>query len=203
MFVFRMRNALYAHIFRSLMARKFAGFGKGTKVLMSEGVEGAENISIGKNVLIAAHTYMAARSLDLGKSVSLSIGDGTRIGRYNHIYATSRIEIGSRVLTANNVYISDNSHQYKDPKKPIFDQPLIQLNEVSIGSGTWVGHGAVIIGAHIGRNCVIGAGAVVLEDIPDNCVVVGAPAYIIKRYDFHKEIWRRTDSNGEFTIAIT
>lgn len=50
-----------------------------------------------------------------------------------------------------------------------------------IGNNVDVGVGAIIIGdVHIGNNAKIGAGAVVVKDVPDNCVVVGNPAYIIK-----------------------
>ena len=51
----------------------------------------------------------------------------------------------------------------------------------NIGDNTIISTGAKIIGPLIiGRNCVIGANAVVLKNIPDNCVVVGVPAKIIK-----------------------
>ncbi len=51
-----------------------------------------------------------------------------------------------------------------------------------IGDNCYISTGAKIIGpVKIGKNCVIGANAVVLDDIPDNCVVVGVPARIVKR----------------------
>ncbi len=55
---------------------------------------------------------------------------------------------------------------------------------VTIGDGTLVGANAVVIeGVQIGRNCVVAAGAVVIEDVPDNMVVAGCPARIIKERD--------------------
>ena len=55
---------------------------------------------------------------------------------------------------------------------------------VIVGDGTLVGANAVVIeGVHIGRNCVVAAGAVVIEDVPDNMVVAGCPAKIIKERD--------------------
>lgn len=52
---------------------------------------------------------------------------------------------------------------------------------VSIGKGTWIGAGAVIIqGIKIGENVIIGAGSIVINDIPDNATVVGNPGKIIK-----------------------
>lgn len=52
---------------------------------------------------------------------------------------------------------------------------------VYVGEGSWVGAGAVVIpGIKIGRWCTIGAGAVVIHDVPDNAVVAGVPAKVIK-----------------------
>lgn len=52
---------------------------------------------------------------------------------------------------------------------------------VTIGDGTLVGANAVVIeGVQVGRNCVVAAGAVVIDDVPDNMVVAGCPAKIIK-----------------------
>lgn len=55
---------------------------------------------------------------------------------------------------------------------------------VTIGDGTLVGANAVVIeGVQVGRNCVVAAGAVVIDDVPDNMVVAGCPARIIKERD--------------------
>lgn len=200
MFAFRLRNVLYTRLFRLLFARRFAAFGRGTNVLFPDSIEGAQNISLGHDVLVGARTLLAARPVASGTTPELSIGDGCRLGRANHIYATGRIEIGAKVLTANNVYIADNQHAYEDPQTPVLDQPVIQLAPVSIGEGTWIGHGAAVVGAKVGRNCVIGAGAFVTSDVPDHCVVVGAPARIVKRHDPTTDTWRPTDPDGSFRI---
>ena len=55
---------------------------------------------------------------------------------------------------------------------------------VRIGDGTLVGANAVVIeGVQVGRNCVVAAGAVVIDNVPDNMVVAGCPARIIKQRD--------------------
>ena len=55
---------------------------------------------------------------------------------------------------------------------------------VRIGDGTLVGANAVVIeGVQVGKNCVVAAGAVVIDDVPDNMVVAGCPAHIIKERD--------------------
>ena len=97
--------------------------------------------------------------------------------------------IGDDVLTANNVYISDNIHCYENITTPVIKQPVKYKRSVEIGSGAWIGENACIIGANVGRNSVIGANAVVTSDIPDYAVAVGIPAKVIKQYDSVQEKW--------------
>lgn len=198
MFPFRLRNVIYTRLFRLLFARRFAAFGRGTNVLLPDGIEGVQNISLGSDVLVGARTLLAARPVTPEGTAALHIGDGCRLGRANHIYATGTVEIGQKVLTANHVYIADNRHAYEDPDTPVLDQPVIQLAPTRIGDGTWIGHGASVIGATIGKNCVIGAGALITSNIPDHCVVVGAPSRIVKRFDPTLNEWLPTDEKGEF-----
>jgi acetyltransferase-like isoleucine patch superfamily enzyme len=54
---------------------------------------------------------------------------------------------------------------------------------VTIGDGSWLGHGTVVLpGASIGRHVVVGANSVVTGVIPDFSVAVGSPARVIRRY---------------------
>lgn len=77
-------------------------------------------------------------------------------------------------------------------------QPIKQLNHVRIGEGAWLGENVCIIGASVGKQSVIGANSVVSKDIPDYCVAVGAPAIIVKRYNFDKNQWEKTFPDGTF-----
>ena len=154
-------------------------------------IEGAENISIGKNVLIQSNTRLAAVPLTGEKICQLIIDDDVYIGCFNHIFATKSIIIEKDVLIADRVYISDNIHDYTNPLIPIKNQKIIQKKEVVIGSGCWIGENVSIIGASVGKNSVVGANSVVLKDIPDYSVAAGIPAKIIKYYDFGTSKWER------------
>jgi acetyltransferase-like isoleucine patch superfamily enzyme len=122
----------------------------------------------------------------------LVIEDGTRIGHFAHIASVNDVHIGKKVLIADRVYISDNLHSYHDIEVPIMDQPISFKGNVHIGDNSWIGENVSIIGARIGRHCVVGANSVVTRDIPDFCVAVGAPAKVIKKYDFKKKKWLKT-----------
>jgi acetyltransferase-like isoleucine patch superfamily enzyme len=191
-------DAVYARGFRLLYARRFAAFGSATHVVFPAGIEGMENIRLGGDVYVARHSLLAAVAHTGSAGCLLQIGAGSRIGRFNHLYATRSVVLGAKVLTANGVYISDNLHGYRNPEVPIMDQPVVQAGPVEIGDGTWLGHNACVLGARIGRQCVIGANSVVTRDIPDHCVAVGAPAVIVKRYDPESATWRKTTPDGAF-----
>jgi acetyltransferase-like isoleucine patch superfamily enzyme len=194
----RLANAAYARAFALLFARRFARFGRGTSVVFPVGIEGPQNIHLGDDVYIAAQSCLAARALTGAAECALVIGSGCRIGRFNHIYATGRLVLGPKVLTANGVYIADNLHDYRDPHRAVLDQTVLQNGVVEIGEGSWLGHNACVLGARIGRHCVIGANAVVTHDLPDYSVAVGAPAHVVRRYDSAQQRWRKTHPDGEF-----
>jgi acetyltransferase-like isoleucine patch superfamily enzyme len=152
-------------------------------------IDGKENISIHDGVIIQKFTWLAAVPLTNSDNCHLSIGKGSIIGHFNHIFATSEIEIGMNVLTADKVFITDNQHQFDNIHIPIHTQGVKQLSKVKIGDGSWIGENVCIIGASVGKNSVIGANSVVTKDIPDYCVAVGAPAKVIKKFDFKSNKW--------------
>jgi acetyltransferase-like isoleucine patch superfamily enzyme len=189
---------IYLLIIRPYQSCILGYLGKKSRVHYSTKLEKPQNINIGSNVSIGRMSWLAANPLTGKDSCSLTIEDGTYIGNFSHIYCTSRIHIGKKVLLADKVYISDNLHSFNNIGIPIIEQPILQLSEVLIDEGAWIGENVCIIGSRIGKNSVIGSNAVVTKSIPDYCVAVGAPAKIIKRYCFETNCWRKTDSDGKF-----
>ena len=99
--------------------------------------------------------------------------------------------IEDEVLFASHPCIIANEHIYDDPNTPIWKQGS-KSYPIHIGSGCWFGiNVTVLAGATIGKNCVVGAGAVVKGNFPYKCVVAGNPARIIKKYDEDKGSWER------------
>jgi acetyltransferase-like isoleucine patch superfamily enzyme len=154
-------------------------------------IDGKENITIEPKVTIQRLSWIAAVPLTGSENCHLSIGEGSIIGHMNHIFATGEITIGKYVLTADKVFISDNQHEFRDIQKPILAQGIKQLSKVTIGDGTWLGENVCVMGASIGKNCVIGSNSVVTKDIPDYCIAVGSPAKIIKRYNLNTKEWEK------------
>lgn len=169
---------------------KLKSFGRGSVINTPLAIEG-NNIQIGKNTTIQYKSWLAANPLTGNNQAELIIGNGCAIGHFNEIYATKSIVIDDYVLTADRVYISDNLHSYEDYTKPIINQPIKQVGTVHIGEGSWLGVGVCVIGANIGKHCVIGANAVVLTDVPDYSVAAGAPAKVIKTYNKETRCWEK------------
>lgn len=193
---YRVKNLLSRLVFRLTVGPFFGRFGRRAAVLRPRGIEGIGNINIYDDVYIADGGLLAAVPLTGCDHCELTIGDGCKIGSNNHIYATHSIIFESEVLTAGGVYISDNVHGYEDPTIAILKQPLQQLAKVRIGKGAWLGQNVCVIGASIGRGSVIGSNSVVLQDIPDYCVAVGAPARIVRRLDQVSGEWTRVAASS-------
>lgn len=195
----RLYNTLRIRCWNFFNKSKFKSLGSKSYIRKPLMIQGSKNISIGDEVYIGFSCWLATQQLnDRHAVVVLEIGSGSCIGNFNHIYATKAIKIGRNVLTADKVYIADNTHEYEDIYSPILHQPIKQIGEVEIGDGSWLGENVCIMGAKIGKNCIIGANSIVKNNIPDYCVVVGCPGKIVKRYDVKRKQWLKTDAHGNF-----
>lgn len=178
--------------------RRKLNIGKDSRIIRPLRIAGGKRICIGNHVFVNGGCWIECQPLTNNLNPRLVINDGCVLGHFNEIYSTSDIQLDKYVLTADRVYISDNFHSYLDPTIPILKQPIQQNRNVRIGEGSWLGVNVCVMGASIGKHCVIGANSVVIHDIPDYCVAVGAPARVVKRYDFATQQWRKTDQMGKF-----
>lgn len=110
----------------------------------------------------------------------IQIGDEVHINPGVIIYGHGGVTIGSGTAIAAGSVIIPANHNFADPSIPFMKQGLTQKGIV-IGEDVWIGTRVVILdGVRIGKGCVVGAGAVVNQDIPDFGVAVGTPARVIK-----------------------
>lgn len=127
------------------------------------------------------------------KKVTLQMGKNCKLGDQVHIAASESVIIGDDCLIASNVFISDTNHGNgnDDPMIPPDQWPL-SAQPVSVGNRVWIGEGvAVLPGATIGDGCIIGAHAVVKGNIPAYSMAVGAPAKVVKKYNFDLASWEK------------
>lgn len=106
-----------------------------------------------------------------------------QIGRFAFMTCTRSIKIERNVVLSERVFIGDHNHSFTHPEVPIMQQPNKHGNPVVIGQGSWLGVGAAILsGARLGRNCVVGANSVCREgDYPSHSVIASPPATIVFR----------------------
>jgi acetyltransferase-like isoleucine patch superfamily enzyme len=147
---------------------------------------GVAGMHIGRDTLVGKYSVLSVGYGPTQETLperGLVIGERCVIGARACSTAHDSIEIGDDVWFGQDVFVSDASHGYEDPERPI-GQQFGAHQPVRIGSGSWIGHGAMILpGTTIGRNVVVAAGSVVRGTVPDHTVVGGVPARPIRQYD--------------------
>ena len=125
----------------------------------------------GTDVIVKNHCYF-------GKGNRLTVGNRSQLGQNSRL--TGTITIGDDCVMGPDVVMMATSHGYSDLHIPINRQTGYE-KEISIGNDCWIGTRVVILpGVYIGNHCIIGANAVVTHSFPDNCIVGGVPAKILK-----------------------
>lgn len=116
----------------------------------------------------------------LAPNSTLSIGNKTFISANTKILVKERIEIGNDCAISWDVQIMDTDMHTLEGK--------INTKHIKIGNKVWIGSNAIILkGVTIGDGAVVGAGAVVTKDVPQNAVVAGNPAKVVKE-NIHWEL---------------
>jgi len=136
-------------------------------ILDARGVESGE-FRIGAEVLIARGTAMTAKT-DHG---AIEIGDHSTIGKNCILSSSGGIRIGKWVGIGGDCYLGGGRYGTERSGVPMMKQELYTEGPVVIGDDCWIGAGArVLDGVTIGRGSIIGAGAIVREDVPEYTVV--------------------------------
>lgn len=124
----------------------------------------ADRLRIGARSFIAAHAYLT-HDVVLGDDCSVNV------------YATVRgkTRIGNGVRIGAHTSLLGFNHSFA-PERPVYTQPTVSKG-ITVGDDVWIGsHVVVLDGVHVGSHAVIGAGAVVVRDVPDWAIVAGNPA---------------------------
>jgi maltose O-acetyltransferase len=144
------------YIVDSVIGRKKANIGKHSKIHPTVILRQGERITIGSNCLINHNNVLQA-------------------GKFR-----GRISIGNYVQTGANVMMFAFNHGTELNDIPMIEQDYDD-GDIVIGDDVWIGAGSVILSnVRIGKGAIIASNAVVNRDVPENAIVGGVPAKILK-----------------------
>lgn len=156
-------------------------FGRGVTLERNLTIDGLSRsgVDIGDNVTLGAFTIIRCSGL-------LDLGAGVRIGRnsaldaYSFIGGAGGVTIGDDVIMGQHVSFHSENHDFSRLDVPIREQGTARQG-ILIEDDCWVGSNVTFLdGAHVGRGCVIAAGAVVRGEVPPYSVAAGVPARVLR-----------------------
>ena len=118
-----------------------------------------------------------------------------RIGNYCLICSGVRIGSADEIIVGDNCMIASNAYITDSDWHDIYNRISIgKTAPIKIENNVWIGDSAIVCkGVTIGENSIIGAGAVVVDSIPANCVAAGNPAKIVKQLDSKESFTTRAN----------
>jgi len=129
-------------------------------------------------VLASCHRSATIEFGTLFSRAGARIEENVYVGPRCHL---GLVHIERNVLLGAGVHVPSGpaTHGTADPSKPFREQPG-RLRLVRIGAGAWIGSAAIVL-ADVGRDTVVGAGAVVTSPLPEHVVAAGVPARVVRR----------------------
>lgn len=132
------------------------------------------HIVLGDNVWISRDCYVIAY-----RDAEVWIGERTYVGHRCLMYGHGGIHIGHDVLLANDVQLICGNHTFARRDVPIRAQPTVE-QPIVIEEDVWLGASVIVLGGvTVGRGSVVGAGAVVTQDLPPYSIARGVPAQVV------------------------
>lgn len=133
-----------------------------------------DGIRIGDRVFIGRNTILSCKNGDI------VLEDGVNIGFNCEIFSGSEVTIGQDGLLAAYCYVIGGGHEFQNVDRPVQEQSAVSRG-VRLDGNVWLGAGVKVLdGVHVGSDTVVGAGAVVTDDLPSRSVAAGIPARVIR-----------------------
>ena len=134
-------------------------------------------LEVGEHTLFEPGVWITAPG-----TARIRIGSGSFLNINVMVAAVELVEIGDHCMLANGCFVTDASHRYDDPHRPITWQGFTTKGPTRIGDNVWCGaHVVVTSGVTIGERAVIGANSVVTTDVAPYSIVGCVPARVLKQ----------------------
>lgn len=131
-------------------------------------------IVLGDGVFLGRNTILSCKNGDI------TLGDEANVGFNVEIFSAADVRVGARTLIAAYTYLVGGDHLFDRVDVPVLHQGRTARG-IEIGDHVWLGaHVVVTDGSKIGRDAVVGAGAVVIGDVPEFHIAAGVPARVIR-----------------------
>lgn len=166
----------------SIKNKRNIQFGKNCTIEKGTRIDGyaVHKILLGNGCKIGAYSLVTCTSHLSKYGIGFKMGDHSAIGDFAHFGASGGIEIGSNVIMGSYISFHSENHVFSDNTILIREQGVTSKG-IKLGNNIWVGAKATFLdGTVVGNNCVVAAGAVVNGIFPDNVVIGGVPAKILK-----------------------
>jgi acetyltransferase-like isoleucine patch superfamily enzyme len=188
--VYQLRSRLESRkIFSDRHEFRKTRVGQASYVDPSVRIIGWRNVVIGSNTTLSEDVWLNVNHRDDGIN-RIIIGNNCHIGKRNFISSGPLITLKDYCFTGIDCHFLGSGHVIDSPLVPYIASGLTTGAVIEIGVNCWLTTSVTVLqGVKIGHGSVIGARAVVLNDIPPFSIAVGNPCMVIKRFDFKNNVW--------------
>jgi acetyltransferase-like isoleucine patch superfamily enzyme len=183
-FIFKTTRLVFVHPSSKVKCKSKIRFGKNFTIgrncyinaLSRDGFICGDNVSMGFH----SHVDLTGSLKNVAKGII--IGDNVGLGSHGHFGSgIGGLEIGTNTIIGNYVSFHPENHNFSDLSIPIRLQGVNGIG-IKIGENCWIGAKVTILdGTILGNGCIVAAGSVVRDVFPDNVILGGIPAKVIKR----------------------
>ncbi len=168
--------------FVTIVSKRNLRMGRGVTIKNNTTLDalGKVGLTIGDSSSVGSYCILRVSGSysDLGDRIQ--IGKNVGLGDFAHIGGAGGVVIGDETIIGAYFSVHPENHNFDDLDTPIRAQG-VNHQGITIGSNCWVGAKVTILdGSKVGDGCVIAAGAVVKGEFPDNAIIGGVPAKILK-----------------------
>jgi acetyltransferase-like isoleucine patch superfamily enzyme len=131
-------------------------------------------IQLGDGVFLGRNTILSCKNGDI------VLDEQANVGFNVEVFSAARVRVGKRVLIAAYTYLVGGDHLYDRTDIPVLEQGRTARG-IEVDDNVWLGaHVVITDGSRVGRDAIVGAGSVVIGEVPEYHIAAGTPARVIR-----------------------